>query len=127
MSTTSYFWQGGRKIEIEQDATEVTFHADSPEAAAEAAERAGVAIRRPRMAAPGLGQHVPVFVRIHHHGLVHLNAFSRFFFTFIIGKNQGVLERTFFQKPGQLPMMIHDQSLELLPLFCTGRRGVSFR
>ncbi len=56
MTTTSYFWQGGRKIEIEQDATAVTLHADSPEAAAAAAERADVPIRRPQMVAPGLVQ-----------------------------------------------------------------------
>ncbi len=56
MSTTSYFWQGGRRIEIEQDAAAVTFHADSPEAATAAAERADVRIRQPQMAAPGLVQ-----------------------------------------------------------------------
>ena len=54
MTTTSHFWQGGRRIEIEQDETAVTVHADSPEAAAAAAERAAVAMQRPRTVTPGL-------------------------------------------------------------------------
>ena len=54
--TTTYFWQGGRRIEIEQDPTAVTFHAASPEAVAEAAAEADVLIRRPQQVAPGLVQ-----------------------------------------------------------------------
>jgi subtilisin-like proprotein convertase family protein len=52
--TTSYFWQGGRKVEIEEDAAEITIQADSETEAQEAAARAGVALEQPAVAAPGM-------------------------------------------------------------------------
>src|SRR5262245_48898877 len=54
MAETTYFWQGGRRIEVSPDDSAITIHAaDVPTAAAAAAE-AGVAIRAPLSAAPGL-------------------------------------------------------------------------
>jgi subtilisin-like proprotein convertase family protein/subtilisin family serine protease len=54
MSETSYFWQGGRKIEVQQDDAAVTIHADNEIAARSAAARAGVDLRDATAAAPGL-------------------------------------------------------------------------
>lgn len=54
MAETTYFWQGGRRIEVAQDDNAITIHADDVPAAAEAAAAAGVALRAPRRAAPGL-------------------------------------------------------------------------
>lgn len=54
MSETSYFWQGGRKIEVRQDAAAVTIHAADEEAARAAAARAGVELTAAKTAAPGL-------------------------------------------------------------------------
>ena len=56
MSTTNYFWQGGRRIEISQDDAAVTIHAESAAEAHEAASRAGVELREAAAAAPGLVQ-----------------------------------------------------------------------
>ena len=54
MSETSYFWQGGRKIEVEKDDAAVTIHADNEAAARSAADRAGVDFSATSEAAPGL-------------------------------------------------------------------------
>lgn len=54
MAETSFFWQGGRKIEVEQDAAEVTIQAASEEEAHAAAARAGVELAAAEPAAPGL-------------------------------------------------------------------------
>ena len=54
MTDTTYFWQGGRKIEVQQDDTAVTIHADSEAEARGAAARAGVDLRTAESAAPGL-------------------------------------------------------------------------
>jgi subtilisin family serine protease len=54
MSETTYFWQGGRKIEVRQDDAAVTIHADNAEAAQSTAARAGVELRGAEAAAPGL-------------------------------------------------------------------------
>jgi subtilisin family serine protease/subtilisin-like proprotein convertase family protein len=54
MSETSYFWQGGRKIEVEKDDAAVTIHADNEAAARSAADRAGVDFSATAEAAPGL-------------------------------------------------------------------------
>lgn len=42
MSETTYFWQGGRKIEIQKDDSAITIHADDEVEARAAAARAGV-------------------------------------------------------------------------------------
>jgi subtilisin family serine protease len=54
MSETSYFWQGGRKIEVSKDESQVTIHAADEADAHAAAERAGIEIRATSEAAPGL-------------------------------------------------------------------------
>jgi subtilisin family serine protease len=54
MAETTYFWQGGRRIEVEQDDSAITLHADDVPAATEAAAEAGVTLRAPQSAAPGL-------------------------------------------------------------------------
>jgi subtilisin family serine protease/subtilisin-like proprotein convertase family protein len=56
MAESSYFWQGGRKIEIEQDPAAVTIHADNADEARTVAARAGVEITDPASTAPGLVQ-----------------------------------------------------------------------
>jgi subtilisin-like proprotein convertase family protein len=54
MAETSYFWQGGRKIQVEQDEAAVTIHAADEAEARGAAARAGVELRAAEEAAPGL-------------------------------------------------------------------------
>ena len=54
MSETNYFWQGGRKIEIKKDDTQVTIQAADAADAHAVAERAGVELREATTAAPGL-------------------------------------------------------------------------
>src|SRR5256885_3226071 len=54
MSETNYFWQGGRKIEINQDPAAVTIHAAHEGEARDAAAAAGVNLRDTEAAAPGL-------------------------------------------------------------------------
>jgi subtilisin family serine protease len=54
MSETKYFWQGGRKIEIQKDDAAVTIHADSEAEAVSAAARAGVQLLAAATVAPGL-------------------------------------------------------------------------
>ncbi len=54
MNETTYFWQGGQRIDISQDSSAITIHADDVPAAAAAAASAGVTLRAPQMAAPGL-------------------------------------------------------------------------
>lgn len=54
MSGTTYYWQGGRKIEIEQAGNLATVQADSVEEVEKAAERAGVRVRRPQMVSRGV-------------------------------------------------------------------------
>jgi subtilisin-like proprotein convertase family protein len=56
MSETTYFWQGGRKIEVKKDDSAVTIHAGSEAEARSAATRAGVELRGATAAAPGLIQ-----------------------------------------------------------------------
>jgi subtilisin-like proprotein convertase family protein/subtilisin family serine protease len=56
MAETTYFWQGGRKIEVQKDDAAVTIHADSEAEARSAATRAGVELRGAATAAPGLVQ-----------------------------------------------------------------------
>ncbi|MDZ7637611.1 MAG: S8 family serine peptidase [Bryobacterales bacterium] len=56
MAGTEYFWQGGRKIEIERDDAQVTIHADTEAEAREAADRAGLQLGMAATAAPGLVQ-----------------------------------------------------------------------
>ena len=54
MSDTKYFWQGGRKIEIQKDDSVITIHANSQEDAHKVAERAGIELREAEPVAPGL-------------------------------------------------------------------------
>jgi subtilisin family serine protease/subtilisin-like proprotein convertase family protein len=54
MVAKSYFWQGGRKIEIDEDASAVTIHAADENEAKETAKRSGVELRSTKAAAPGL-------------------------------------------------------------------------
>jgi subtilisin family serine protease len=54
MSETSYFWQGGRKIEIQKDDSAITIHAENEAEARSAAAGAGVELRAAEAAAPGL-------------------------------------------------------------------------
>lgn len=54
MAETTYFWQGGRKIEVRQDEAAVTIQADTPAEVSEAADGAGVELRAVQPAAPGL-------------------------------------------------------------------------
>ena len=44
MSETGFFWQGGRKIDIQKDDSAITIHAPSEADAHRAAEQAGVAV-----------------------------------------------------------------------------------
>src|SRR5215207_8536301 len=52
--TETYFWQGGRKIQVQQDEAAITIQAESTAAAQNAAENAGVELREAEPAAPGL-------------------------------------------------------------------------
>ncbi|HEY1188477.1 MAG TPA: S8 family serine peptidase, partial [Gemmata sp.] len=54
MAETTYFWQGGRRIEVSRDESAITIHADDVAGAAEAATAAGVELRAAERAAPGL-------------------------------------------------------------------------
>ena len=54
MSETNYFWQGGRKIEIQKDDSTITIQAASEAEARVAAERVGVEISASAPVAPGL-------------------------------------------------------------------------
>lgn len=54
MPGTEYFWQGGRKIEVRQDESQVTIHAGTEADARGAVERAGLTLRSAATAAPGL-------------------------------------------------------------------------
>jgi len=54
MSETLFFWQGGQKVEIEQDAAAITIQADSEAQAQEAADRAGVELESTESSSPGL-------------------------------------------------------------------------
>src|SRR5262245_13084983 len=50
----SWFWQGGRRIEVDEDAAAVTIHAPTETDAHDAAARSGVELRAAAPAAPGL-------------------------------------------------------------------------
>ncbi len=52
--TTNYFWQGGRKVAVEESESDITIHADRSVEAEEAASRAGVALETAEEVAPGL-------------------------------------------------------------------------
>ncbi len=54
MAEATYFWQGGRKIEVKEDETDVTIQAENEAVARTAAARAGVELRAARTTAPGL-------------------------------------------------------------------------
>lgn len=54
MTTSDYFWQGGRKIPIAEASSDITVHAADPDAARSAADRAGVALAEVGKVAPGL-------------------------------------------------------------------------
>lgn len=54
MAETTYFWQGGRKIPVQQDDSDITIHAASESEARDAATRAGVELRSLRAATPNL-------------------------------------------------------------------------
>lgn len=54
MSGNTYYWQGGRKIEIKHAENLATVQAGSVEEVEAAAERAGVPIRQPHLVAPGV-------------------------------------------------------------------------
>ncbi len=54
MSETTYFWQGGRKIEVKEDEVGMTIQAENEAAARIAASRAGVELHETKTAAPGL-------------------------------------------------------------------------
>src|SRR5262245_19420172 len=54
MTESTYFWQGGRKIEVRKDDSAVTIHADSEAEAGDAAARVDVPVRAAAIAAPGL-------------------------------------------------------------------------
>ena len=54
MSETNYFWQGGRKIEVQKDDSTITIHANSEAEARTEAERVGVEMREIAPVAPGL-------------------------------------------------------------------------
>jgi subtilisin-like proprotein convertase family protein/subtilisin family serine protease len=51
---TNFFWQGGRKVEIEEDAAEITIQAETEAEANAAAARVGVALDQPQVTAPGM-------------------------------------------------------------------------
>ncbi len=54
MADTTYFWQGGRKIDVFKDDAAITIRADSPDHARDAAARAGVQLQSIEPVAPGL-------------------------------------------------------------------------
>jgi subtilisin-like proprotein convertase family protein/subtilisin family serine protease len=54
MSTNNYFWQGGRKILIEQKESEITLHAADVETAQMAADQAGVSLEQLDQVGPEL-------------------------------------------------------------------------
>lgn len=54
MAETTYFWQGGRKIDVRKDNAAITIRADSAQQAHEAAARAGVSLAWAEPVAPGL-------------------------------------------------------------------------
>jgi hypothetical protein len=54
MSGITYYWQGGRKIEIEHADNLATVEADSVAEVEDTADRAGVRVRRPQMVMPGM-------------------------------------------------------------------------
>lgn len=54
MSGTTYYWQGGRKIEIEHAGNRAVVQADSVEEVEEVAERADVRVLRPQLVTPGV-------------------------------------------------------------------------
>jgi subtilisin family serine protease/subtilisin-like proprotein convertase family protein len=54
MSTNEYFWQGGRKIPIEQTENDITLHASDVEAARAAADQAGVSLEGVERVGPDL-------------------------------------------------------------------------
>jgi subtilisin-like proprotein convertase family protein len=54
MAETNYFWQGGRRIEIERDEAAVTIQAENESEARTRAARAGVDLAATEEAAPGL-------------------------------------------------------------------------
>ncbi len=54
MADTTYFWQGGRKIDVFKDDAAITIRADSPDHARDAAARAGVQLQTIEPVAPGL-------------------------------------------------------------------------
>ncbi len=54
MTTNQYFWQGGRKIPIEQTESEITLHATNVETAQSAARRAGVLLEDVEKVGPNL-------------------------------------------------------------------------
>ena len=54
MAEPIYFWQGGRRIEVKEDETDVTIQAENEAAARHVASRAGVELGATRTAAPGL-------------------------------------------------------------------------
>ncbi len=54
MSTNEYFWQGGRKIPIEQTENDITLHASDVEAARAAANQAGVSLEGMERVGPDL-------------------------------------------------------------------------
>jgi subtilisin family serine protease len=54
MSNNNYFWQGGRKIQIEQTASEITLNAPDLEAAKTIADEAGVSLEKMNPVGGGL-------------------------------------------------------------------------
>ncbi len=54
MSTNEYFWQGGRKLPIEQTESNITLNAPNVEAARAAAEQAGVSLEGMNQVGPDL-------------------------------------------------------------------------
>jgi hypothetical protein len=54
MAETEFFWQGGRKIAVQKDASTITIHATSEANAQAAASRAGVQLESLRAEIPGL-------------------------------------------------------------------------
>ena len=77
MSETTYFWQGGRKIEIKIDDTQVTIRGANPQEVLAAATRAGVGIRSATSAAPELvraeivGDRETAVSKLREHDIVH--------------------------------------------------------
>lgn len=54
MADTTFFWQGGRKIDVRKDDAAITIRAQTPERAQQAAARAGVSLGQVEPVAPGL-------------------------------------------------------------------------